>query len=179
MDKEEDGTVLASTTLGNAEEAPRDGRASTRKDFKNKALACWTINTGGLGGVWRLLNLLKGLDWAFRPRVINMQETSCDGDQWKSVERFLKGLGYRSFHTMGTLDSKPSLGAWMKQISLRTCSTLKDLCTRRNGRENGFLEVIGMRFGMAASLPLYPAYTVAPSKTAANSHPADGTVPRL
>lgn len=97
----------ACSAPGNAEEATRDredlipdhneGAFPLRALKKKGEQICWTINTGGLGGVWRIVNVLKGLNHLKRPRLINLQETSCDAEQWKTVERHFKYLGYKAF----------------------------------------------------------------------------------
>ena len=69
--------------------------------------------------------MLKGINLAKRPKLIHMQETSCDGEQWKSIEKHLKAVGFRAFHTMGTLDLKPSLGAWKRGIITAVSEGLK------------------------------------------------------
>ena len=126
------GDPLAFSALGNAEEAPRDGEAigSDQREgiFSPSAFdehQCWTLNTGGRDGVWRLINVLKGMSFSKRPKLLNLQETSCDEEQWKSVERQLKTIGYKAFHTMGTPDSKPACGAWKRGIITAVSDGLK------------------------------------------------------
>ena len=51
-----------------------------------------------------------------RPMVINLQEASCDGNQWIAVEKYLKRIGYKAYHTGGTIASKPTSGAWRRGI---------------------------------------------------------------
>ena len=84
------------------------------------------------------MNVLKGMNYLKRPRLINLQETSCDGEQWKTVERHFKNLGYKAFHTMGTLDSKPSHGAWKRGIITAVSEGLSarwvEECTWKNGQ---------------------------------------------
>ena len=117
------GKPLAFSAQGNAEEATLDGEAlgSHQRSgiFPHCAAEghqCWTLNAGGLGGVWRIINVLKGMKFPKRPKLIHLQETSCDEEQWKTVERHFKTIGFKAYHTMGTPDSKPSRGAWKRGI---------------------------------------------------------------
>ena len=121
-------------TLGNTEDVTRDRPAGFhqrpkrrpargakwREDMDEckdtKLMECWSLNTGGNSGVWRTINVLEGLPAQSRPKLIHLQETSCDENQWKTLERFFKTLGYRAFHVMGTADSKPTHGAWKRGI---------------------------------------------------------------
>lgn len=59
---------------------------------------------------------MKGIKFSKRPKLLHLQETSCHEEQWKTIERHFKMMGYKAFHTMGTLDSKPSHGAWKRGI---------------------------------------------------------------
>ena len=82
--------------------------------------------------------LLKGMNFSKRPKLLNLQETSCDEEQWKSVERQLKTIGFKAFHTMGTPDSKPTCGAWKRGIITLVSDGLKakfvDEFTWKNGQ---------------------------------------------
>lgn len=77
---------------------------------------CWTINVGGGEGLWRLLHSIEGMENDSRPALVHLQETSCGPQQWIAVEKFARKLGYRSFHTEGTADSRPRSGAWKRGI---------------------------------------------------------------
>ena len=118
MSYEEEGGngIPPAPALGNTEDVPRDRAGGFSKSGSIEDHECWTLNTGGLDGVWRFIRVLKGLHLRFRPTLAHLQETSCYENQWKGVERALKLLGYRAYHTMGTLDSKPSHGAWQRGI---------------------------------------------------------------
>ena len=114
---EEDGNgTPPAPALGNTEDVTWDRTGGFSTKGRMEEQECWTLNTGGLNGVWRFIRVLQGLHLRSRPTLFHLQETSCDEHQWKGVERALKLLGYRSFHTMGTLDSKPSHGAWKRGI---------------------------------------------------------------
>lgn len=77
---------------------------------------CWSINVGGGEGLWRLLHIIEGLEMDARPALVHLQETSCGPQQWIAAEKFARKLGYRSFHTGGTDDSRPRSGAWKRGI---------------------------------------------------------------
>ena len=138
---DEDGSFSVSAQ-GNAEEATLDGSLKVSKGKRKskastKPLECWTLNCGGLGGVWRFLNMMNGIKWIDRPKLIQLQETSCDGEQWKSIERFLKKLGFRGYHTMGTMDSKPVRGAWKRGVITAVSDTLKSEWIGEHSWKNG------------------------------------------
>ena len=139
------GDPLTFSALGNAEEAPRD-REVIGDNQKPERLAeehpCWTLNTGGLGGVWRLINVLKGMDAKRRPKLVHLQETSCDGEQWKTVERHFKTIGFKAYHTMGTLDSKPTCGAWKRGIITAVSESLKSTWMEEHSWRNGQFHAI-------------------------------------
>ena len=144
------GAPLAFSAQGNAEEATLDGEVIGNSQEIGKAAdehQCWTLNTGGLGGVWRLINVLKGMDAKKRPKLVHLQETSCDGEQWKTVERHFKTIGFKAYHTMGTLDSKPAYGAWKRGIITAVSEGLKskwmEEYTWRNGQFHA-IEVHGV-----------------------------------
>ena len=95
------------------------------------------MRTGGLGGVWRIINVLKGMNYLKRPRLIHLQETSCNEEQWKTVERHFKTIGFRAFHTMGTPNSKPSHGAWKRGIITAVSEGLKAKWMEEYSWKNG------------------------------------------
>lgn len=52
-------------------------------------LRIWTINTGGLQGTWRMVNLIGELPQDQRPEVLCIQETSCSDQQWLGLQRVM------------------------------------------------------------------------------------------
>ena len=130
MSWKEDGEILhggpSGSALGSVEDASRDRLEGAPMQIEGTLPhECWTLNSGGNSGVWRTINLLHGLDISARPKLIQLQETSCEASQWKTVEHAFKSLGFRAFHTMGTEDSKPAHGAWKRGVITAVCETFK------------------------------------------------------
>ena len=57
----------------------------------------WTFNSGGLAGLWRLIETLEDLKRADRPLAVCVQEVSCDVPRWKIVLKRLNFLGCHVF----------------------------------------------------------------------------------
>lgn len=86
------------------EEQAKQRRKKHRNDIKKgkgTQLRCWTINTGGLQGTWRMVNLIGDLPDDERPDILCIQETSCTDHQWIGLQRVMTQHGYRGFHTAG------------------------------------------------------------------------------
>ena len=116
----------AGSALGSVEDASRDRlEGAAMQNEGTMPQECWSLNSGGNSGIWRTINLLHGLDSSSRPKLIHLQETSCEASQWKTVEHAFKSLGFRAFHTMGTEDSKPTHGAWKRGVITAVSETLK------------------------------------------------------
>jgi dienelactone hydrolase len=57
----------------------------------------WTINTGGMPGLWRLFFLLEASKKQHRPAVIHAQEIRCGLEEWKATLRRISTLGYTAY----------------------------------------------------------------------------------
>ena len=88
---------------GTAEEASLDWDwikpASYESKMKEAPTTCWTINTGGLEGLWKVLHLIESFPLPNRPGVVFLQETSCTSQQWLGIQFFLKKQGYKGYMT--------------------------------------------------------------------------------
>ena len=115
-EKEKNGEGWHDTALGNMEDMTRDSNCHSTQQKKEETKELWTLNVGGLQGLWRLVAVLEGLDYEHRPAVVHLQETSCESSQWISIEKYLKRIGYKAYHTEGTPESRPASGAWKRGI---------------------------------------------------------------
>ena len=83
-----------------------EGKIKRRKhkmDMKNgvgHTIDMWTINTGGLQGTWRVVNLIGDMEKEERPCLICIQESSCTGSAMVETPEshefsWLPGISYR------------------------------------------------------------------------------------
>ena len=79
-------------------------RKKHKMDMKNgvgHSIEMWTINTGGLQGTWRVINMIGDMEDDERPCILCIQESSCTDPQWLGIQRVMRTYGYRGFHTGG------------------------------------------------------------------------------
>lgn len=98
-------------------------RKKHKKDIKKgnaTNLRMWTINTGGLQGTWRMINLLGNLPHCQRPEVLCIQETSCTDDQWLGLQRVMLQHGYRGYHTGGRQTGEAHIGGYQWHRGIAT-----------------------------------------------------------
>lgn len=73
--------------------APRK-LASLRGGAKDSLAKAWTINVGGLKGLWRLIHVLQPTKLHLRPLIVAIQETSSTVEEWKAWKATLNRLGF-------------------------------------------------------------------------------------
>lgn len=68
-----------------------------RKD--EASISCWSINAGGLAGLWRAMHMVDDLEVGKRPRILMIQECGCSQDQWLTMLGYMNKRGYTGFVT--------------------------------------------------------------------------------
>ena len=63
----------------------------------------WSINTGGLPGLWRLIGVLEGLKIGERPEIIATQEIYCNSYESMNTINRLDFLGYNIYASESVL----------------------------------------------------------------------------
>lgn len=95
---------------------------TTEADVKEKKI--WTINTGGLPGLWRLLFLMEATKKQHRPVAIHAQEIQCSLEEWKATLGRISFLGYTGYAsttvTQGT-KCKGVLSLISNQVNSKMC----------------------------------------------------------
>ena len=86
------------------EEASQDWDWIRPASYKNKKkgvpTTCWSINTGGLEGLWKVLHLIESFSLRNRPGVVFLQETSLHiaAMDWHTILSW-KRQGYKGYMT--------------------------------------------------------------------------------
>lgn len=83
---------------------PRDAQSKKGQNkIRKKAVdaKCWTINVGGLVGMWRFIHHMRGVPHSSRPEVVLLQEVKCSEIDWKTTQRSIDSLGYLSYTCEG------------------------------------------------------------------------------
>ena len=91
--------------------APRK-LASLRGGAKDSLAKAWTINVGGLKGLWRLIHLLQSTKLHLRPQIVAMRETSSTVEEWKATLNrlgFLVCMAYASSNLIKGCKTKGSI----------------------------------------------------------------------
>ena len=152
---QEEGRLDAA--LGNMEDMTRDSRKPFLNEKQELPKECWTINVGGCQGLWRLISVIEGLDRDFRPSLVHVQETSCESYQWIAIEKYLKKIGYKAFHTTGTLDSRPTSGAWKRGIITMVSDQLRTRWLGGHSWRNGQFHAIEVQDVMCINSYVAPS----------------------
>lgn len=69
------------------------GRSESRKVGPVRS-TLWTINAGGLPGLWRMIRFLRGSSFDQRPDVVLVQEVQAHLIDWNATQSSLDMLGY-------------------------------------------------------------------------------------
>ena len=83
---------------------------------EGRSVSCWTINTGGLEGTWKVLHLVESLAAQARPDILFMQEVSCTESQWLAIQSFVKKYGFKGYMTGGRAVGGRKDGLWHRGI---------------------------------------------------------------
>eukprot|EP00435_Cladocopium_sp_Y103_P020398 s2555_g5.t1 len=91
----------------------------------------WTINAGGWPGLWRLIDVLKGMKFADRPAVTCVQEVSCGLEDWLGVQGSFAEVGVQVFASsnLHTGNRKKGIVFLVKQgVGASQVAELEDWC---------------------------------------------------
>ena len=63
----------------------------------NDDIRVWTINVGGITGLWKLSHWLETISYESRPKVLLIQDANMSEEHAKSINYFWDKLGYKFF----------------------------------------------------------------------------------
>lgn len=63
----------------------------------NDDIRVWTINVGGITGLWKLSHWLETISYESRPKVLLTQDANMSEEHAKSINYFWDKLGYKFF----------------------------------------------------------------------------------
>ena len=86
-------------------------------------LCCWTINVGGLAGLWRMIHLLHQLVFVDRPEVVFFEEACCDEKSWVGIHGKLDAMGFQSWFSGSSRGRKKIRGGVI--IAIKSCIPAK------------------------------------------------------
>ena len=106
-----DGAVDRNATLGSTEDVSRDSisgppiahpreYADWKKKKVRRKLHLLSLNSQGIEGAWRMLHLIAD-GTITQADVVMIQEVGATWHQWKGMNRFMMGNGYKGFYTAG------------------------------------------------------------------------------
>jgi len=64
---------------------------------KNSSVQFWSVNVGGLTGLWQLANYVLGCPTEERPDVLLVQEVAFRSEQLLGIEKFWDKMGYKAY----------------------------------------------------------------------------------
>ncbi len=99
------------------------GQLCALHGFSSNSLQCWTINVGGLAGLWRMIHLLHQFASPDRPDVLTIQEACCSQDSWVGIHCKLDTLGYQSWYSGSSRGQKKHRGGVV--IGVKSCIPAK------------------------------------------------------